>query len=78
MAKADNDFGILTPAQRTAVWETSPVVMQAEDALNQFSMRLKAGTGKWTPEQRKDIEMLAGATKLVLDALRRLLDLNAR
>jgi hypothetical protein len=78
MAKADEDFGIMTRAQRRAVLETSPVVTQSEDSLNQLGMRLKAGAAKWTPEQRKDIEMLAGATKQVLAALRGLLDMNAR
>lgn len=77
MAKADDLADLWGPGTglrvpRMGPSAPSPEVTQGEDSLNQLAMRLKAGNAKWTAEQRKDIELLATATKSLLLALSRL------
>jgi hypothetical protein len=76
MAKAADLDVAWTPQRRT--WEFSPALTQGQESLNQLAIRLRAGNAKWTAEQKKDLELLAGATNSLFLAFRQLLDMNAR
>ena len=70
------DLDVSWAPQRKAA-ESSLALMQGQEFLNQLATRLKAGNAKWTAEQKKDIELLAGATNFLFLAFRQWLDMSA-